>query len=136
MVRGDGRGRTIGIPTANIAPVNETLPAQRRLRLLGFASGGPTACPAGGGQRGPAADLRRGRAITVEAHLLDFDGDLYGAAGSACPSSARLRGEQAFPGADALVAQIREDIERRACGARGAAGISGMGYSRAVAIAA
>jgi riboflavin kinase / FMN adenylyltransferase len=50
-----------------------------------------------------------GGAVSVEAHLLDFDSDLYGQAMSLSFVS-RLRGERTFPGPDALVAQIHEDI--------------------------
>ena len=48
---------------------------------------------------------------TVEAHLLDFEGDLYGAR-VRLAFVERLRGEERFPGAEALVARVREDIAR------------------------
>jgi riboflavin kinase/FMN adenylyltransferase len=51
-----------------------------------------------------------GRA-TVEAHLLDFDGDLYGER-VRLEFHARLRDEERFAGALALVARIREDVAR------------------------
>jgi len=47
----------------------------------------------------------------VEAHLIDFDGDLYGAT-VRLEFQARVRDERRFPGPDALVAQIREDVAR------------------------
>ena len=50
-----------------------------------------------------------GTGITVEAHLLDFDGDLYGET-LRLEFLARLRGEQRFPSAADLVAQIHDDI--------------------------
>jgi riboflavin kinase/FMN adenylyltransferase len=43
-------------------------------------------------------------------HLLDFDGDLYGVL-LGVELLARLRDEQRFPDADALVAQMRRDAE-------------------------
>jgi riboflavin kinase/FMN adenylyltransferase len=47
----------------------------------------------------------------VEAHLLDFDRDLYGQ--SICLEFiARLRDERRFPDVQALVAQIQQDISR------------------------
>jgi len=52
---------------------------------------------------------------TVEAHLLDFEGDLYGQA-LALDFIARLRDEQRFAGVDALVAQIRKDIAQARAG--------------------
>jgi riboflavin kinase/FMN adenylyltransferase len=51
-----------------------------------------------------------GRVETVEAHLLGFDGDLYGET-LRVRFVARIRGEQRFDGIDALVAQIGRDIE-------------------------
>ena len=107
VVRGDQRGRTIGVPTANLHPANETLPA------LGVYAAW---CWPGAAARGIAAVVNVGRrptfgggAVSVEAHLLDFSGDLYGQPMSLSFVS-RLREERTFPGPDALVAQIREDI--------------------------
>jgi riboflavin kinase/FMN adenylyltransferase len=48
---------------------------------------------------------------TVEAHVLDFDGDLYGRWLS-LELVERLRGEQRFPGIDALRAAIAADVAR------------------------
>jgi riboflavin kinase/FMN adenylyltransferase len=108
VVRGDGRGRTIGVPTANLAPENEILPGlgvyAARFRL-------PT------GEWVPAVvnlgerPTFGGGTPTVEAHLLDFEGGLHGAR-ARLEFLARLRGEQRFSGADALVAQIRKDVAR------------------------
>jgi riboflavin kinase/FMN adenylyltransferase len=52
-----------------------------------------------------------GGRVTVEAHLLDFDGDLYGAR-VRLEFHARLRDEERFAGTEALVARIREDVAR------------------------
>ena len=46
----------------------------------------------------------------IEAHLLDFEGDLYGQP-LTLAFIARLRPERKFPGVDALLAQIRRDID-------------------------
>ena len=58
-----------------------------------------------------------GRAVLVEAYLLDFDGDLYGQL-LRLDFLARLRGERRFDTVDALVEQMRLDVEqtRRVCG--------------------
>jgi len=110
VVRGVGRGRTIGVPTANVAPVNETLPGNG-VYACWIRVGGPDR-PV----RPAVANVGRrptfgGTEITVEAHVLDVDEDFYDQA-VRLAFQARLRPEQAFPGAEALVAQIRLDMER------------------------
>ncbi len=109
VVRGAGRGRTLGIPTANLEPVNETLPGGGvyacRCRERGAGAGGPWNAVVNVGRRPTFG----GGETTVEAHLLDFDGDLYGRT-LRLSFVAALREERRFAGPDALVAQIREDI--------------------------
>jgi riboflavin kinase/FMN adenylyltransferase len=108
VVRGDGRGRTLGIPTANLQVENETIP--RSGVYAGWVRlGGET------GARAAAVNVGRrptfgGALSTVEAHLLDFDGDLYGRA-LRLSFVARIRDEQAFAEVAALVAQIKRDLE-------------------------
>jgi riboflavin kinase/FMN adenylyltransferase len=106
VVRGDGRGRAIGVPTANLEPENEILPAQ------GVYAG---RCRIAGG-RGHAAVVNLGHRptfgggqVTLEAHLIDFEGDIYGAR-VRLEFHGRLRGEQRFDSASALVARIRQDV--------------------------
>jgi riboflavin kinase/FMN adenylyltransferase len=118
VVHGDGRGRTIGVPTANLALRNETLPRPgvyaATCRIL--PSGGPRAAVVNLGRRPTFG----GGETTLEAHLLDFDRDLYGAS-LRVEFRERLRDEQRFDGPEALVRQIREDVEaaRRALAASG-----------------
>ena len=115
VVRGDGRGRAIGLPTANVAVVNETLPARGVYAVW---------CRVGGGPQAPGPDRGRpavvnighrptfgGGGLAVEAHLLDFEGDLYGRT-LRILFAERLREERAFDGAEALVRQVRDDIAR------------------------
>lgn len=105
IVRGAGRGRTLGFPTANLRP--------SRPLLLPL---GVYACRALiGGQSHPAV-VNVGRqptfgenAVAIEAHLLDFSGDLYGDSLSLV-FVRRLRGEERFPSVDALRTQIGRDI--------------------------
>lgn len=108
VVAGDHRGRTIGFPTANlhIDPVH-VLPADGVYAGHVYLDG--TALPAvtNVGVR-PTFD---GLHHTVEAHLLDWSGDLYGHS-IRVTFQHRLRGEQRFNGVEALVAQIRQDAER------------------------
>ncbi len=108
VVEGAKRGRKLGIPTANLA-INE----ERATPALGVY-----ACRAGApGWHGqavvnigfrPTFDGGEARP-TIEAHLLDFSGDLYGQT-VALEFVARLRPEVKFPGVDALLAQIQRDI--------------------------
>ena len=108
VVHGEGRGRTIGIPTANVSVAEgRALPAD-----------GVYACwaGAGGGGRTPAGvnvgwrPTFAGTSRSVEAHLLVDDGpDLYGQR-LILEFVARVRGEQRFEGPEALVARIHEDI--------------------------
>jgi riboflavin kinase/FMN adenylyltransferase len=108
VVRGEGRGRRIGIPTANLVSENEVIPS----RGVYVAR-----CRLEAGEDWPAVvNIGRrptfgGTHETVEAHLLDFDGELYGAR-VRLAFVERLRGEERFAGAEALVARIREDIAR------------------------
>jgi riboflavin kinase/FMN adenylyltransferase len=50
-----------------------------------------------------------GRSLIVEAHLIGFDGDLYGQE-LALDFESRIRDEKKFPGLDSLIAQIKADI--------------------------
>jgi riboflavin kinase/FMN adenylyltransferase len=108
VVEGERRGRRLGIPTANLETANEILPARgvyaARCRL---PSGGWVPAVANFGRRPTFG----GTLPSVEAHLIDFDGDLYGAT-LRLEFQARVRNERRFPGPDALVAQIREDVAR------------------------
>lgn len=105
---GEGRGRTLGFPTANIAvPARKALPAH-----------GVYAAWLKAGEHTHAAVVNLGLRPTfsgvapvLEAHALDFSGDLYGREVDLYFVD-RLRGEMKFPSADALVDRIHKDIER------------------------
>jgi riboflavin kinase / FMN adenylyltransferase len=107
VVKGAGRGRALGVPTANVE-VGERI----ALPAFGVYAGRvvvehgepvPAAINVG---VSPQFD---GDQTRVEAYLLDFDGDLYGRRLSV-RFEHRLRGEQVFPGVDELVAKMHEDI--------------------------
>ncbi|MCB9682455.1 MAG: riboflavin biosynthesis protein RibF [Alphaproteobacteria bacterium] len=106
VVRGDARGRRIGFPTANVAPVTELLPPAGVYAVRVDVDGTWVSGVANLGDR-PTFGPGRGR---LEVHLLDFDGDLYDRV-LRVRLVARLRGERAFDGVDALVAQIRRDAD-------------------------
>jgi riboflavin kinase / FMN adenylyltransferase len=108
VVRGVGRGRTLGIPTANVAPVNETLPGNGVYACLLRVDGeAPRPAVTNIGRRPTFG----GTETLVEAHVLDFEADLYGRHVRLYFHS-RLRAERAFPGPEALVEQIRQDIQK------------------------
>jgi len=111
VVRGRGRGRTIGVPTANISP-----PPNRLVPAGGVYAGwahserwGKHAAAVNIGTRPTFAAQSNAPDLTVEAHLLDFDGDLYDDV-LKVDFVARLRDERAYPTLNALVAQLRHDI--------------------------
>ncbi len=110
VIPGDGRGRAIGIHTANVETLAEkALPANGVYATWAFVGGEkhPAVTNVGlrptftGGQAAPR----------VEAHLLDYSGDLYGKT-LKLEFVERLRGEQKFPSVDVLIAQIRSDSEQ------------------------
>ncbi len=115
VIEGDRRGRTIGFPTANLAPETEILPAPG----VYF---GHLRCLAGdsewAGQSLPVVTnvgfrptFRDGRDLVAEAHILDFSGDLYGVEID-LTFEGRLREEERFESSDALRDQIARDIEQ------------------------
>ncbi len=110
VVAGDGRGRRIGVPTANLAV------SPRRM----LPAAGVYVCRATVGGRTWGAVTNVGVRPTfetqpvaprVETHLLDFEGDLYGRE-VRLAFLERLRGERRFPSVEALLAQIRADVEQ------------------------
>ena len=109
VVLGQRRGRTIGFPTVNLAPGTLLRPAvgvyaTRVERSNGEVHRAVTnvgVCPT----FGPGAP------VTVESHILDFDQEIYGEEVGVAFIH-RLRGEIRFPSAEALMAQIRQDIEQ------------------------
>ncbi len=111
VVQGDGRGRTIGVPTANLAvdPLR-ALPASGVYACCARTERAPdTPVPAvvNIGTRPTFG----GEEQTIEAHLLDWNGNLYGQT-LRLAFWQRLRGERKFGHVNELVAQIQRDIAR------------------------
>jgi riboflavin kinase/FMN adenylyltransferase len=110
VVEGDRRGRELGFPTANVAvPADIQMPADGIyagwfVRTDGAAL--PTAMSLG--RRPTFYDDQP--ASLLEAHVLDFEGDLYGEQASV-RFVARLRGEEKFDSIDALVQQMHRDCD-------------------------
>ncbi|MGB9669095.1 MAG: bifunctional riboflavin kinase/FAD synthetase [Anaerolineales bacterium] len=110
VITGDGRGRTLGIPTANLEILAERLvplegvyvcKAKIHNQLVGAVVNvgvRPTF------EENPVAPR-------VEAHLLDFNEDIYGETIS-LEFHHRLREERKFPSRDALIEQIQTDIQQ------------------------
>jgi riboflavin kinase/FMN adenylyltransferase len=104
VVAGDRRGRELGFPTANLVP-DLALVTPGHGVYAALANGQPAAVSVG---VRPTFDTGRGE--LVEAYLLDFEGDLYGTE-LRLDFVRRLRGEKAFPSAEALVEQMGRDVE-------------------------
>jgi riboflavin kinase/FMN adenylyltransferase len=117
VVHGAERGRTLGIPTANLDPEVDLLPkpgvyAAWACRLDdGSRLRRRAAVSIGSNPTFAAEDRRAVPAVTIEAHLLDFDGDLYGAR-LRLEFAGWLRDQRRFSSADELTAEIRRDILR------------------------
>jgi riboflavin kinase/FMN adenylyltransferase len=114
VVRGAGRGRTIGIPTINLAAPDpqKLLPPDGVYAVyVVLAPRGPGTGQRFGGMMNQGARPTFGDPVrALEVHLLDFDGELYGETVSV-EWVRRLRDVQAFPSRDALVAQLARDRE-------------------------
>ncbi len=108
VVHGAARGRGLGYPTANLLPREECLPPPGV--YAAWARLGGTLVPAAVNV-GPNPTFGDGAEPTVEAHLLDYAGDLYGAE-LELQFCARVRDEVAFASAAELVAQIGRDVDR------------------------
>ncbi|WP_026369773.1 bifunctional riboflavin kinase/FAD synthetase [Kallotenue papyrolyticum] len=109
VVRGDQRGRTIGFPTANLAVDRHmVLPADGVYAcMVRLPNGEQQPAVTNVGVRPTFGTLAR----TVEAHLLDWSGELYGQT-LRVAFVERIRGEQRFSGIEALRAQIARDADQ------------------------
>jgi riboflavin kinase / FMN adenylyltransferase len=111
VVRGAGRGRTIGIPTINLAPPDsrKLLPPDGVYAAEVTIGNGPGNEKRYGGMMNQGARPTFGeQARALEVHLFDFDGELYGETVHV-EWVRRLRDVQAFPSREALVAQLERD---------------------------
>jgi riboflavin kinase / FMN adenylyltransferase len=105
VVKGDQRGRTLGFPTANLVPDEALVCPGHGI----YAARTPEACAAV--SIGVRPTFGTGRALLVEAYLLDYEGDLYGRE-LRIDFLERLRGERRFESPEALVEQMTRDVER------------------------
>jgi riboflavin kinase/FMN adenylyltransferase len=110
VVHGVGRGRKLGVPTANLDLWPElAVPAYGVYATRTGAGGRLHHSVTSIGVR-PTFENGAAHPATVETHLLDFDGDLYGAA-LRVEFDARLRGEERFADVEKLKWQMAKDIE-------------------------
>jgi riboflavin kinase/FMN adenylyltransferase len=104
VVRGDGRGRELGFPTANLdVPKGLLVPPDGV--YAGWVRDRRAAVSIGTNPHFDGVERR------VEAHLLDFDGDLYGRR-LVVELWSPIRGQRRFDSLEGLVAAIGDDVER------------------------
>lgn len=110
VVQGDQRGRTIGFPTANVAVKPEMAMPADAVYAAWYLRADGVRMPAAVNVGKRPTFYQDAEHSLVEAHVIDFDGDLY-------DEDARvqfvelIRSEQRFDGIDALQAQLKLDIE-------------------------
>jgi riboflavin kinase / FMN adenylyltransferase len=116
VVHGAGRGRGLGIPTANLQPEGELVPRAGIYAGRAVVLDGGDAAEGGTGDGhvcaisiGTNPTFKGPGGLSIEAHLLDFDGDLYGRR-MRLEIVHRLRDEQRFESPAALVTQIHQDL--------------------------
>ena len=107
VVHGASRGAGLGFPTANLAPDKDLLPARGVYACIAWLDRKPYSALTNVGVK-PTFGTE---ALTIEAFLLDYHGDAYGASLN-LEFAARLREEMKFPGIDELKAQIGRDVEQ------------------------
>lgn len=113
VVPGDARGRELDMPTANLEPAPElVLPGAgiyaARAQLEG--GDGPGIAAAAAVSIGVRPTFEDAGDVRVEAHLIDFRGDVYGRV-MQLEFLARLRDEERFDSAGALIEQMQKDVE-------------------------
>ena len=109
VVRGDGRGRHLGFPTANlmVRSSDKLIPPPGIYAVRGVLRSGTYP---GALHLGPRPTFQ-GSPPTVELHLMDFDGDVYGEE-VRVDFVEHLREVRPFSSVAALVEQMKEDVER------------------------
>jgi riboflavin kinase/FMN adenylyltransferase len=115
VVSGDRRGRELGFPTANLVPDEAFVcPGHGVYAARAQALGPDRACAAV--NVGVRPTFGTGRAVLIEAYLLDREVDLYGQT-LKLDFLSRLRGERRFESVDGLVEQMHRDVEltRKLC---------------------
>ncbi len=110
VIHGDERGRLLGFPTANLAGVEQLLPTRGVYAVRARVAGNLTKYRAVM-NLGKRPTFTSNGVDSLEVHILDFQADLYDQK-LWVSDMVWLRDEMAFSGADALKAQIAEDVAR------------------------
>ncbi|HUB99667.1 MAG TPA: bifunctional riboflavin kinase/FAD synthetase [Solirubrobacterales bacterium] len=112
VVKGDQRGRELGFPTANIVP-DDRLVIPGHGIYAAFANGIPAAVNVG-----IRPTFESGRGVLIETYLIDHEEDLYDKI-LRVAFVEKLRGERRYSEIDALIAQMKQDVEdaKRVCAA-------------------
>jgi riboflavin kinase/FMN adenylyltransferase len=105
--RGDGRGRTIGFPTANLVDADVVVPAAGVYAGIAWLDDTPHQAAI---HVGLSPTFQAGQATQLEVHLIDFSGELYGRT-LRVDFIDRVREVVRFDSADALVHQLQDDIQ-------------------------
>lgn len=108
VVSGNGIGRTIGFPTANMQLYEplKVIPEQGVYAVKVYVEGGSYYGVCNIGVRPTVSD---DRALVIETHILDFNEEIYGLS-IKCDFVAKLRNEQKFASLDVLKHQLGSDI--------------------------
>ncbi|HEX8205309.1 MAG TPA: bifunctional riboflavin kinase/FAD synthetase [Solirubrobacteraceae bacterium] len=109
VVHGDKRGRELGYPTANLVPDPRYVTPGHGV-YAGRASVDGERWWTAAVNIGIRPQFVTGRGELIEAYLLDFEGDIYGAE-LRIDFHRRLRGERRFESVDALLEQMAKDVE-------------------------
>lgn len=109
--QGQGRGRSIGVPTANLGGIAEAQPPHGVYAVLADERRGGAFVALGGGVANFGVRPTLGAGPSFEVHLFDLDRDLYGRE-LRVHLLARLREERKFAGVEELRAQIARDMEQ------------------------
>jgi riboflavin kinase/FMN adenylyltransferase len=106
VVHGSHRGHTLGFPTANLKTANELIPGFGVYAVIAHVDCRPFKGVASIGIR---PTFNNGP-VSIEVYLFEFEQDIYGKEMEVAFVK-RLRGEEKFPDAGALVRQIRKDVQ-------------------------
>ncbi len=109
VMTGDKRGRELGFPTANVAVPGEILLPADGIYAGWFVRADGTVLPAAVNLGRRPTFYEQAHASLLEAHVLDFDGDLYDEH-VAVRFAARLHAEIKYPSVEALVTGIQADV--------------------------